>query len=103
MLILKLSMTLYQRKYNDTGSKMRVVSLLQSIYIGSLYVVIIIVKEKELPEFIVYCYLFLIPGIGYIFRKSLFPYKRRCLKCKEGLKISQILFEDSHLCKQCDN
>ncbi len=99
--MVKLLMTLYQRRYNNTGGSKRIASLLQSLLIGALYVAISVVRLKGLPSPIIYISIILVPIVGVIFRKQLFPYKTECSECGSKLKIDQILFKDSEICSQC--
>lgn len=103
LLILKLFMTMYQRKFNETGTIKRLVSLYQSMIIGVLYLSISIIKARVLSENFIYVSLLLFIVILVLFRKILFPYHSICEKCHKKLKISQILFIDSQKCSICEN
>lgn len=102
LLIAKLGMTLYQRKYNETGEKKRIVSFYQSVLIGGLYAAVSAIKVKELNEGLVYVVILIAIALGFILRKILFPYTTKCETCKKRLKLSKILFEDSQKCSQCE-
>ena len=103
LLLFKLTMTLYQRKYNDVGSRKRFVSLLQSLLLGCLYSIIAIIRVKAFNNYLVYVAVVVAIGIGIILRKKLFPYRSKCTNCNGKLKIEQILFIDSQKCLNCSN
>lgn len=103
ILIAKLLMTLYQRKYNETGAVKRFASFYQSALVGGLYASITAIKVKELPVLLVYVAILIAVVIGVVLRKKLFPYGRKCESCGKQLKIRKILFEDSQKCSQCEN
>lgn len=96
-------MTLYQRRYNLNGGKKRMASLMQSVLIGFLYVIITVVRVKNISETVVYVTIIAVLVAGFIGRKRLFPYSGKCRSCGKKLKIDQILFIDSQLCDQCEN
>lgn len=101
-LILKLLMTLYQRKFNETGGLKRMVSLYHCLIIGALYGILSGIRVKSLPDFYIYIAIVVCLVVFGLFRKKLFPYMLNCSECGKRLKISQILFIDSQLCNQCN-
>lgn len=103
LLIFKLLMTLYQRRFNQNGGMKRMASLQQSVLIGFLYAVITVVRSKGVSEVVIYAATIAVVIVGFLRREKLFPYKTRCISCNKRLKITQILFIDSQLCQQCEN
>lgn len=101
LLILKLLMTMYQRKFNDTGGKKRILSLYQSLYIGVLYIALSGIIANGYSLNFVYIALFVTIIVGILLRKVLFPYKLKCEICQKKLNITQILFIDSKKCLNC--
>lgn len=99
--VVKLAMTLYQRRYNLNGGVKRMASFCQSLFLIVLYGAMSGLKLKGLDTLFIYGVLAVFLAIGILFRKRLFPYKCRCVKCGKSLNIKQILFIDSHLCNQC--
>ncbi|MGL1892365.1 MAG: hypothetical protein OCD02_12120 [Spirochaetaceae bacterium] len=102
ILLLKLTMTLYQRRYNSEGGKKRIASLYQSVVIGALYCFISIVMAKSFNYYLVYIAVFVTISSCIYYRKKLFPYKSKCQNCGDKLKIRQILFIDSQICPNCE-
>lgn len=103
ILIAKLGMTLYQRRYNETGGNKRLASLYQSLLIGALYGGVSIVKTKDLPIILFYVLVGIVVFISIRSRKSIFPYNSQCSSCGKKLKLTQILFLDNQKCNQCEN
>lgn len=101
LLILKLTMTLYQRRFNEVGGQKRMVSLYQSLILGVLYIVFSIVISKSLSPIIVYLSLLGTVFLCIVVRRTLFPYVTKCEKCQKHLGIQQILFIDSEICPVC--
>lgn len=101
ILLLKLTMTLYQRRFNNVGGNKRLASLYQSVVIGALYCGLSVIIAKALSDYLVYLALIVAIVVTILFRKKLFPYKNRCQKCRNRLKIKQILFLDSEICQKC--
>lgn len=102
LLLLKLLMTMYQRKYNEEGTFKRVVSLYQSMGLGLIYILMSIIKAKGFNENLIV--LVLVGGIimFFLLRKTIFPYSSKCVNCNKRLKLSQILFIDSLNCTECE-
>lgn len=103
LLLFKLTMTLYQRRYNVEGGRKRLASLYQSVLIGLLYCILSIVIAKAYNDKLVYAAVFSVIIISFLFRQKLFPYISVCQKCGKKLKIQQILFIDSQNCPECEN
>lgn len=103
ILMAKLIMTLYQRRYNDTGEKKRFASLYQSFLIAGLYAAVSGIKMKNLSDIFVYTALFISVAAAVLFRRKLFPYHLKCESCGKSLKLSKILFVDSQKCSLCEN
>ncbi len=102
ILLFKLTMTLYQRRFNDTGGNKRVASLWQCVLLGALYCSIAIIRVKYYNELFIFIAIIITLVVGIIFRKKLFPYERKCEKCGKNLKTVQILFIDSKKCPICE-
>ncbi len=101
LLIFKLLMTMYQRKFNETGGKKRIVSLYQSLYLGVLYIAISGIMARGLSLNLVYIAVIITIIGGILLRKKLFPYSSKCEICQKKLNITQILFIDSKKCPNC--
>lgn len=102
LLIIKLLMTMYQRRFADDGTYKRLISLYQSVGLGIIYTFMSIIKAKGFNEN--YIVLVFILGIAafVLLRKFLFPYSFKCKNCNKKLKISQVLYVDSPKCSKCD-
>ncbi len=101
LLIFKLLMTMYQKRFSETGGNKRVVSLYQSLYLGILYISISGIMAKSLNLSLVYVAVGITIITGILLRKILFPYSSKCEICQKNLKITQILFIDSKKCPNC--
>lgn len=103
LLLFKLFMTMYQRKFNETGGYKRLVSLYQSVLIGIAYIVMSSIKAKGFNENLIVIVFIVAILILVLLRKQLFPYKAKCEKCQKKLKLFQILFLDSQACSECED
>lgn len=101
LLIFKLIMTMYQRKFGQEGSYKRVVSLYQSMGLGFIYVLMSIIKAKGYNENLIIIALLVGILMFFLLRKTFFPYTSKCIVCNKKLKIRQILFMDSLKCPEC--
>lgn len=103
LLLFKLFMTLYQRRFMDTGVKKRLLSLYQSLYLGVIYGAISGLISMNKPDSLTYLILVLATVVGFLLRKRLFAYTKKCERCGKTLAISQILFIDDQKCEKCKN
>lgn len=103
LLILKLFLTLYQRRFIEVGVKKRLLSLYQSLFLGVVYGLISGIITLNHPDYLIYIVLVVTIIFGYLLRKKLFSYRRKCERCGENLSISQILFIDNQKCEKCEN
>lgn len=103
LLIVRLAVTLYQRRYNLNGGIKRMAGLYQSLVLGALYGVVSAIRVKGLGDQYIYGAILFVVVLFILLRKRFFPYKSKCNRCGKSLKISKILFIDSQLCSQCEN
>lgn len=101
LLLFKLFMTLYQRRFMETGVKKRLLSLYQSLYLGVIYGSISGIISMNKSEYLIYIILLLAIIVAYLLRKRLFLYTKKCEMCGKNLSISQILFIDDLKCEKC--
>lgn len=101
LLIAKLLMTMYQRRFMDVGAGKRLVSLYQSLLLGVVYIAVSVIISQVKPDYLVYLVLLLGVITGVLLRAKLFPYQIVCNRCQSRYKLDQILFVDHPKCRNC--
>lgn len=102
-LIAKLLMTMYQRRFTESGGRKRLLSLYQSLFLGVVYGAVSAIITLNKPESFIYSTLIISIVTGFLLKKVLFPYVTKCESCGKKLSISQILFIDDLKCEKCRN
>ena len=99
-MILILLINMQQRKYPYGSKKKKAVLVLGCLYL-TCYILIIVTATTGLPVWSQYIALVVGILLFVIFRKSCFPFKRRCQECGKKLTFDEWLGMDENLCTDC--
>ncbi len=97
VIILNLSL----RKYKDAQKKRFSLVLLALLFLVFYFLLIVIDKVEALPSWLewVACGLFLLSVI--LLRKKVWPWRRKCVKCKKKMSWDAVFGRDDNLCDDC--
>lgn len=100
VMILILLVNMQQRKYPNSNKKKKAVLVIGSLYL-TVYILIILTGTTGLPIWTEWIALAVGILLFVIFRKSCFPFKRKCQNCGKKLKFDEWLGNDDNLCMDC--
>lgn len=100
LLVLRLGLFLYQRRYNKVGLKKRVAGLYQSLILGGFYLLFTAIVLNKAPVSVIPLFLCVCGVVIVLAGKHIFPYSLTC-SCGKKLSLTEILFIDSNNCSEC--
>ena len=99
-MIFILLINMQQRKYPHGNRKKKAVLVIGSLYL-TIYILVILTGTTGLPLWTEWIALAIGVILFIIFRKSCFPFKRKCQSCGKKLKFDEWLGIDENLCTDC--
>ncbi len=100
LLILLLFLSLAHKRFKINGVK-RYATLLQSAFMGIIYIVTILFKNNKISVYLALLLTVLVIAVTIKLRKKVFPYIFKCEKCGNRLNFKHILFYDDLFCEKC--
>ena len=99
-MILVLLINMQQRKYQYGGKKKKAVLVIGCLYL-TVYILVIIAGTTGLPAWTEWIALAIGLILFIIFRKTCFPFRRKCQNCGKKLTFDEWLGMDENLCTDC--
>ncbi len=65
-------------------------------------ILIIIMVFFRLPDLLLIPFTAALAAVGIVFRRRVFPFRLRCVQCRQLLSSKRMLFFDSNACERCD-
>ena len=100
IMLLVILVNIQQRRYPLASAK-RMATLLMAVFYMFVFILLILRAQFSLPEWMEWPILAIGIALLVIFRKYVFPFRRRCVKCGEKLNLDQWLGCDENLCTEC--
>lgn len=100
LLILILFFNLSQRKLKRSDNK-RKATLYFAIMALVFYIVVVVFYEKKISDWYLIIPVVLLIAIGIIFRKQIWPFRAKCVKCGAKLSWDRMIGYDDNLCIDC--
>ncbi len=88
------------RKYKE-GQKKRFATILIALLILVVYLLLILIDTFSLPQYLEYGALLVGIVLAIVFRKNIWPFKRKCTKCGKKMSWDATLGRDDNLCDDC--
>lgn len=93
---------LYQRKIPDeAGGKKRTATLAITVILLGIWAAAFLFSRLALDWVFIIPVVFILAGVVYAWRKTLFLYRLTCVKCGARLRAKEILFLDANTCSAC--
>ena len=99
-MILILLVNMQQRKYRHGNRKKKAVLVIGSLYL-TIYILVILTGTTGLPAWTEWIALAIGLILFIIFRKTCFPFKRKCQNCGKKLTFDEWLGMDDNICMDC--
>jgi hypothetical protein len=93
---------LAQRRFSATVGPKRMATMLVTLLLLAAWVVIYVFIRLGLPDIYLPVVAAAVIAVAVWQRRSLFPYRARCVQCSRPLGIGRILFHGNNLCEACD-
>ena len=100
VMLLVLLINMQQRKYSYGSKKKKAVLVIGCLYL-TIYILVILTGTTGLPVWTEWIALLIGIILFVIFRKTCFPFKRKCQNCGKKLKFDEWLGIDENLCMDC--
>ena len=100
VMILILLVNMQQRKYRHGNRKKKAVLVIGSLYL-TIYILVILTGTTGLPAWTEWIALAISLILFIIFRKTCFPFKRKCQNCGKKLTFDEWLGMDDNICMDC--
>jgi hypothetical protein len=102
LLLAVLALNLFQRRYQKYSAKKRFATLYLSMLVLAWMILIIIMVFFRLPDLLLIPFTAVLAAVGIVFRHQIFPFRLRCVQCRQPLSSKRLLFFDSNACERCD-
>jgi multisubunit Na+/H+ antiporter MnhG subunit len=102
LLLAVLALNLFQRRYQKYSAKKRFATLYLSMLVLAWMILIIIMVFFHLPDLLLIPFTAALAAVGIVFRRQVFPFRLRCVQCRQPLSSKRMLFFDSNACERCD-
>jgi 8-oxo-dGTP diphosphatase len=102
LLLAVLALNLFQRRYQKYSEKKRYATLYLAMLVLTWMVLIIVMAFFRLPDLLLVPFTAALVTVAILFRRRIFPFRLRCVQCRQPLSSKRLLFFDSNACERCD-
>ena len=102
LLMAVLILNMFQRRYQKQTQKKRFATLYIGTLILALMVGSVLIRTFNLPDILIVALLVILVGVGYRYRKQVFPFRLTCVRCGQRLSGKRIIYFDSNTCEHCE-
>jgi hypothetical protein len=102
LLLAVLGLNLFQRRYQKYSEKKRYATLYLGMLVLAWMILVIIMVYFRLPDLLLIPFTAAVVVPGILFRRQVFPFRLRCVQCRQPLSSKRVLFFDSNACERCD-
>jgi hypothetical protein len=102
LLLAVLGLNLFQRRYQKYSEKKRFATLYLGMLVLIWMILVIIMVYFRLPDLLLVPFTAAVAVTGFLFRRHIFPFRLRCVQCRQPLSSKRIFFFDSNACERCD-
>jgi 8-oxo-dGTP diphosphatase len=102
LLLAVLGLNLFQRRYQKYSEKKRFATLYLAMLVLAWMILVIVMVYFRLPDLMLIPFTAALVVVGVLFRRQIFPFRLRCVQCRQTLSSKRVLFFDSNACERCD-
>ncbi len=100
VMILIVLVSMQQRKHRRSAKKRKAILAIGFIYLA-VYVLAILRVSTNLPVWTDWIVASAGIALYALFRKTCFPFRRRCVDCSKKLKFDEFVSSDENICSEC--
>jgi len=101
VIIAILALNLFQRKHQQRSQKKRVATITIASLVLLLNILFVVILQFKLPQWLAFPALLVPIAVGYLLRKRIAIFKRKCASCGTKLDMNSMLYFDDNLCPEC--